>query len=31
VDETIALEAGRGKALNDSELLRRSRGRFALL
>jgi GT2 family glycosyltransferase len=31
VDETIALEQRRGKALNDSELLRRARGRYALL
>jgi GT2 family glycosyltransferase len=31
VDETIALERRRGKAINDSELLRRARGRFALL
>jgi hypothetical protein len=31
VDETIALEERRGKALNDSELLRRARGRYALL
>jgi GT2 family glycosyltransferase len=31
VDETIALTERRGKALNDSELLRRARGRFALL
>jgi hypothetical protein len=31
VDETIALEGRRGKALNDSELLRRAGGRFALL
>jgi N-acetylglucosaminyl-diphospho-decaprenol L-rhamnosyltransferase len=31
VDETIALERRRGKALNDSELLRRARGRYALL
>ncbi len=31
VDETIALEQRRGKALNDSELLRRTRGRYALL
>ena len=31
VDETIALPERRGKALNDSELLRRARGRFALL
>jgi len=31
VDETIALAHRRGKALNDSELLRRARGRFALL
>ncbi|HXR28083.1 MAG TPA: glycosyltransferase [Solirubrobacteraceae bacterium] len=31
VGETIALPARRGKALNDSELLRRARGRFALL
>jgi N-acetylglucosaminyl-diphospho-decaprenol L-rhamnosyltransferase len=31
VDETIALEERRGKALNDSELLRRSNGRYALL
>jgi N-acetylglucosaminyl-diphospho-decaprenol L-rhamnosyltransferase len=31
VDETIALQARRGKALNDSELLRRARGRYALL
>jgi N-acetylglucosaminyl-diphospho-decaprenol L-rhamnosyltransferase len=31
VDETIALEERRGKAVNDSELLRRARGRYALL
>ena len=31
VDETIALEQRRGKALNDSDLLRRARGRYALL
>ena len=31
VDETIALPARRGKALNDSELLRRARGRYGLL
>ena len=31
VDETIALRRRRGKALNDSELLRRARGRYALL
>jgi N-acetylglucosaminyl-diphospho-decaprenol L-rhamnosyltransferase len=31
VDETIALDERRGKGLNDSELLRRARGRFALL
>ncbi len=31
VDETIALERRRGKSLNDSELLRRARGRYALL
>jgi N-acetylglucosaminyl-diphospho-decaprenol L-rhamnosyltransferase len=31
VDETIALVERRGKALNDSELLRRARGRYALL
>jgi N-acetylglucosaminyl-diphospho-decaprenol L-rhamnosyltransferase len=31
VDETIALGERRGKALNDSELLRRARGRYALL
>ena len=31
VDEMIALEERRGKALNDSELLRRARGRYALL
>jgi hypothetical protein len=31
VDETIALEERRGKALNDSELLRRARGRYGLL
>jgi N-acetylglucosaminyl-diphospho-decaprenol L-rhamnosyltransferase len=31
VDETIALGQRRGKALNDSELLRRARGRYALL
>jgi N-acetylglucosaminyl-diphospho-decaprenol L-rhamnosyltransferase len=30
-DETIALGERRGKALNDSELLRRARGRYALL
>jgi GT2 family glycosyltransferase len=29
--ELIALDARRGKALNDSELLRRARGRYALL
>jgi N-acetylglucosaminyl-diphospho-decaprenol L-rhamnosyltransferase len=31
VDETIALDQRRGKGLNDSELLRRARGRYALL
>jgi GT2 family glycosyltransferase len=31
VDRTIALEERRGKGLNDSELLRRARGRYALL
>jgi len=31
VDETILLERRRGKASNDSELLRRARGRYALL
>ncbi len=31
VDETLALKDRRGKALNDSELLRRARGRYALL
>jgi N-acetylglucosaminyl-diphospho-decaprenol L-rhamnosyltransferase len=31
VDETIALEERRGKAPNDTELLRRARGRYALL
>jgi N-acetylglucosaminyl-diphospho-decaprenol L-rhamnosyltransferase len=31
VDEVIALPRRRGKALNDSELLRRARGRYALL
>jgi GT2 family glycosyltransferase len=31
VDQTIALERRQGKALNDSELLRRARGRYALL
>jgi hypothetical protein len=31
VDETIALSERRGKGLNDSELLRRARGRYALL
>jgi GT2 family glycosyltransferase len=31
VDETIALPQRRGKALNDSELLRRARGSYALL
>jgi hypothetical protein len=31
VDETIALPLRRGKGLNDSELLRRARGRYALL
>jgi N-acetylglucosaminyl-diphospho-decaprenol L-rhamnosyltransferase len=31
VDEVIALEERRGKALNDSELLRRARGHYALL
>ncbi|HVR04688.1 MAG TPA: glycosyltransferase [Solirubrobacteraceae bacterium] len=31
VDELIALPERRGKALNDSELLRRARGRYALL
>jgi GT2 family glycosyltransferase len=31
VDATIALQQRRGKALNDSELLRRARGSYALL
>ncbi|MGO9489875.1 MAG: glycosyltransferase [Solirubrobacteraceae bacterium] len=31
VDETIAVDQRRGKALNDSELLRRARGRYCLL
>jgi hypothetical protein len=31
VDETIALPLRQGKGLNDSELLRRARGRYALL
>jgi N-acetylglucosaminyl-diphospho-decaprenol L-rhamnosyltransferase len=31
VDEVIALSERRGKGLNDSELLRRARGRYALL
>jgi N-acetylglucosaminyl-diphospho-decaprenol L-rhamnosyltransferase len=31
VDEVIALAERRGKALNDSELMRRARGRYALL
>ena len=31
VDETIALGERRGKGLNDSELLQRARGRYALL
>jgi len=31
VDEVIALDTRRGKAANDSELLRRARGRFGLL
>jgi GT2 family glycosyltransferase len=31
VDETIALAQRRGKGLNDSDLLRRARGRYALL
>jgi N-acetylglucosaminyl-diphospho-decaprenol L-rhamnosyltransferase len=31
VDETIALDERRGKGLNDSDLLRRARGRYALL
>jgi len=31
VDETLALDERRGKAANDSELLRRARGRYALL
>ncbi len=31
VDATIALDERRGKAANDSELLRRARGRYALL
>jgi GT2 family glycosyltransferase len=31
VDATIALDERRGKACNDSELLRRARGRYALL
>jgi N-acetylglucosaminyl-diphospho-decaprenol L-rhamnosyltransferase len=31
VDEVVALDERRGKGLNDSELLRRARGRYALL
>jgi N-acetylglucosaminyl-diphospho-decaprenol L-rhamnosyltransferase len=31
VDEVIALDERRGKGLNDSELLRRAKGRYALL
>ena len=31
VDEVIALDSRRGKGLNDSELLRRARGRYGLL
>ena len=31
VDEVIAVEERRGKGLNDSEVLRRARGRYALL
>jgi N-acetylglucosaminyl-diphospho-decaprenol L-rhamnosyltransferase len=31
VDEVVALGERRGKALNDSELMRRARGRYALL
>jgi GT2 family glycosyltransferase len=31
VDDVLALQERRGKALNDSELLRRARGRYALL
>jgi GT2 family glycosyltransferase len=31
VDETIAIASRRGKALNDSELLRRAQGRYAML
>ena len=31
VDETIVVERRRGKAVNDTELLRRARGRYALL
>jgi N-acetylglucosaminyl-diphospho-decaprenol L-rhamnosyltransferase len=31
VDEVIAVDQRRGKGLNDSELLRRARGRYALL
>jgi GT2 family glycosyltransferase len=31
VDQTIAIDERRGKGLNDSELLRRARGRYALL
>src|SRR5439155_15201710 len=31
VDRLVALSRRRGKALNDSELLRRARGRYALL
>jgi N-acetylglucosaminyl-diphospho-decaprenol L-rhamnosyltransferase len=31
VDQTIALSERRGKGLNDTELLRRARGRYALL
>ncbi len=31
VDETIAVEERRGKGLNDSDLLRQAKGRYALL
>ncbi|MGH2852978.1 MAG: glycosyltransferase, partial [Solirubrobacteraceae bacterium] len=31
VDEVLAVDERRGKALNDSELMRRARGRYALL
>ncbi len=31
IEEVVALEQRRGKALNDSELMRRARGRYALL